>query len=192
MTTIKDIKDQVTELASYFTLLDDFDNEIQKVSDEISASSPQTFESFRDTEAKKKYLVELQNQRTQVEQQKQSQIIHKARHLPIRSYLDDSLYNDVELLNLRKSIESQAVSLIEMVENYNDTYIKKAKSLSDEVLGTGVSDILDKVNNLENIHRGISPYVNDPVVGFIGTERDTLNYRQSPGELISQIKRLEV
>ena len=158
MPTLQEIKEQVDNLRQQLAIFDGFDEEIKKTLEEVETikakkAELQTFEDFKAINSKEKYIAELRNQKKKLECERVGDIATKAVGLSVTPYLKNGLEQDKIIKNQRQEIKQKSIELIELIENYNETYKNTAQKLVNEVLGTGIQELFDKINSLPEYTR---------------------------------------
>ena len=110
--------------------------------------------------------------------------------LSVTPYFKNGLEQDKIIKNQRQEIKQKSIELIELIENYNETYKNTAQKLVDEVLGTGIQELFDKINSLPEYTRKNS-YVSCGVAGYTGESSRYLDSTDPLGYIVGRIRLFE-
>lgn len=195
MPTLQEIKDQVDNLRQQLAIFDGFDEEIKKTQEEVEhikakKAEMQTFEDFKAINSKEKYIADLREQKKKLECERVGDIATKAVGLSVTPYFKNGLEQDKIIKNQRQEIKQKSIELIELIENYNETYKNTAQKLVDEVLGTGIQELFDKINSLPEYARK-NGYVSCGVAGYTGESSRYLDSTDPLGYIVGRIRLFE-
>ena len=187
MPTLQEIKDQVDNLRQQLAIFDGFDEEIKKTQEEVEyikakKAEMQTFEDFKAINSKEKYIADLREQKKKLECERVGD--------SVTPYFKNGLEQDKTIKNQRQEIKQKSIELIELIENYNETYKNTAQKLVDEVLGTGIQELFDKINSLPEYTRK-NGYVSCGVASYTGESNRYLDSTDTLGYIIGRIRLFE-
>lgn len=196
MPTLSEIKEQVDKVNGLFKLLDEFDEEIEKIETEISEIEAKdddirSLGDFRDLSAKRNYLAELKKEREDLESNKILDIANQARAIDASGYVNETLENTESVKANRRAIKEKAIELLTLVNDYNADYEANAYRIAEEAKATGLSDLYDRINNSTHFQKQHRGYLESGLNGYIGSQFRKLDDQSSLAYMIERIQLFE-
>lgn len=196
MPTLSEIKEQVDKVNGLFKLLDEFDEEIEKIETEISETEAKdenirSLGDFRDLSAKRKYLAELKKERDSLESKKILDIANQARAIDASGYVNVTLENTESVKANRQAIKEKATELLALVKDYNTDYEANAFRIAEEVKATGLSDLYDRINNSTQFQKQHRGYLESGLNGYMGNHFRKLDDQSSLTYMIERMRFFE-